>query len=259
MTQYFYLATVLPSLQFGVEPEISFDDLSILLQDNLTPGDKKQAEVIRRYYDILNLRAFWKGEPLDPHGNWNSNELEEVILDRNHIPKYLDRYLDEYESTADRLKNFPRLLAAYFQEEEMHANGFLGKYLRLERDMRLILVAFRAKKTGRDLLKELQYENPDEKLIAQILAQKDDLEFHPPEPYEDLKPIFTQHSDDPIGLHQALLEWRYQKIQEMVGFKTFSTDRILGYLARFILVENWLELDKEKGIKIVDSIVEERT
>jgi hypothetical protein len=259
MTEYYYLATVLPPLQFGVEPEISFEELSILLQDNLSSVDENQAKVIRRYYDILNIRAFWKEQPLDPHGNLNENELEEALADRAHIPKYLNRFLNEYESKEDRLKNFPKLLAAYFHDEELNARGFLEKYLKLERDMRLILVAFRAKKTGRDLLKELQYENPEEKMIAQIVAQKDDAEFHPPEPYEDLKPIFTQYSDDPIALHQALLEWRYQKIREMVGFKTFSSDQVLGYLTRFILIENWLELDKEKGIEIVDSLLKERT
>lgn len=258
MTQYYFLSTVLPDLQFGVEPEISFDDLATYLQDNVTPGDKKKAEVIRRYYDLLNIRAFLKEEPLDPHGNWNENELEEALLDRTHIPGYLNQYLDEYESTSERIKNFTKLLSAYFNEEEKNAHGFLRRYLQLERDLRLILVAFRAKKLGRDLLKELQFENPEELLIAQILAQKDDADFHPPEPYEDLKPIFNQYADEPMALHQALLEWKYKELESWVDFEPFSTDTILSYLARFILLENWLELDREKGIQIVDSIIEER-
>lgn len=259
MTQYYFLTTYLPSLQFGVPPDISFEELEILFDENLSSKDLKQVEVIRRYYDLFNMRAFWKGEPLDPHGNWNENQLEEVLLEPARQPEYLRKYLEEYESTAERVSQFSRLLAAYFRNEEEHAEGFLKKYLQLERELRLILVGFRAKKMKRDLLKELQYEDPEEPIVAQILAQKDDLAFHPPEPYEELKPIFEANADNPMTLHQALLEWRYGKIQEFVGVQPFSIDRILGYFVRFILNENSLELDKIKGTKIVDSIVEERS
>lgn len=259
MTQYYFLTTYLPSFHFGTTPDISFEELEILFLENLSSKDYKQAEVIRRYYDLLNLRAFWKNEPLDPHGNWNENQLDEVLLEPAQQPKYLRAYLEEYTTAEDRISHFPQLVAAYFREEEGHAEGFLKKYLRLERELRLILTAFRAKKMKRDLLKELQFENPEDPFIAQIIAQKDDSEFHPPEEYEELKPIFEANADNPMALHQALLEWRYEKLQQFVGVRPFSIDRVLGYLARFILNENWLELDKIKGTKIVDSIVEERT
>lgn len=259
MTQYYFLATVLPPLQFETDPDIRFETLITFLRENLTDHDWKQAAVIRRYYDLLNIRSFLKGERLDPHGNWNENQLDEALLDRIHIPKYLNEFLDAYDTKAERISHFSLLLAAYFREEEKHASGFLRKFLKLEREMRLVLVAFRAKKLGRDLVRELQYEDPEETIIAQLLAQKDDVEFYPPEPYEDLKPIFDENSDDPTNLHLALLRWRYEKIQEMVAYDQFGTDTILGYLARFILLENWLELDKNAGTQIVDSIVKERT
>ena len=47
----------------------------------------------------------------------------------------------------------------------------------MEREIRLILVALRAKKFGRDLLLELQYEDSDTDFIAQMLAQKDAAQY----------------------------------------------------------------------------------
>lgn len=258
MTQYYFLASALPPFNFGAPPEISFENLVTLLNENLTHSDLRKAETLRGYYDILNIKAYWKGEPLDPHGNLNELQLDEALLEQVGTPKYLDRFLDEYEDTKDRIRHFPRLLADYFRIEEKKASGFLRKFLKMERELRLILVGFRAKKLGRDLLKELQYEDPDETIVAQILAQKDDPEFHAPEPYQQLKPLFIEHENDPMGLHQALIEWRFEKIYEMVGVEMFSIDRILGYTERLILLENWLELDRQKGNQLVDTIVEER-
>lgn len=258
MTQYYFLASSLPPLHFGAPPEISFEQLTTLLKENLSAGDLQQARILRGYYDILNIRAYWKGEPLDPHGNLNEVQLDEALIDQQGTPAYLNRFLEEYEDTPERIRHFPRLLAAYFRVEERRSSGFLHRFLKMERELRLILVGFRAKKLGRDLLKELQYENPEEEIVAQILAQKDDPDFHAPDPYQQLKPLFIEHENDPMGLHQDLLEWRFEKIQEMVGVEVFSLDRILGYTERLILLENWLELDRQKGNQLVDTIVKER-
>jgi len=255
MTQYFFTTSLLTPLKIGEPPEINFEELEVILYDNLLPRDNVQIQIIRRFYDILNIRAFLKGDTIDPHGNLNKTELEGALVDEVGLPSYVLQFLDEYKLKEDRLIYFPLLISKYYMEEARHANTFLKNYLNFERNMQLVLVGFRAKKLGRNLEKELQFENPNENLIAQILAQKDALLFIPPEGFEDLKVIFETNGDVAIKLYKALCEYRFEKIEAMMGPNVFSFSRILGYVLQFIIVEKWMELDEKKGLAMIDNIL----
>jgi Protein of unknown function (DUF2764) len=129
--------------------------------------------------------------------------------------------------------------------------------LLFERKFRLVQTAFRAKYLKRDLLEELQFENPEEGFIQQLLVQKDSEKFDPPVGFEQLRPIFDEHYTAPIDLHKALCGFRFQKISELIGDHVFSIDRILGYMVQLILVERWEGLDQEKGNQLVDLYIKE--
>lgn len=259
MTQYFFTTSCLPTLKIGEPPEMTFEELEILLHDNLLPRDYEQTQILRRYYDILNIRAFWKGEPLDPHGNLDENELQEAVLDHVDLPHYVLQFLDTYKPKEERLKHFPLLISQFFKWEVKRANPFLKEYLNFERNLQLVLVGFRVKKLKRNLEKELQFEDPNEDLIAQILAQKDAPSFEPPDGFEELKALFENYETVPIKLYQALCEYRFEKINEMIGTSAFSFSKILGFMAQLIIVEKWMELDEKKGLKMIDDILEKST
>ncbi|MEI8365704.1 MAG: DUF2764 family protein [Parachlamydiaceae bacterium] len=257
MANYYFLGTLLPDLNIGEKPEIGFIEFNRLLKENLTEADYAKTKALRGVYDIANLRFYWKGEPLMPAGNFSSSELEEALATHTMLPKYILDFIDKYPTNRERLHHFSELRARFFQEAISQATGFLKYYLTLEREMRLMMVAFRAKKIGRDLYTELQYEDPQEDFIAQILAQKDAQDYEPPEKYEEIKLLFSQYYDDPIELQKALIEYYFGKIDEKIKIELFSIDRILGYMIELIMVENWLRMDKQKGLEIVDSIVRE--
>lgn len=258
--QYYFVGTALPPLHIGEKPEISWEGLQRLLVDNLTEKDYTQTKVLRRYFDILNMRAFLKKEPLDPFANLNQYDLEGVLLGQFFLlPPYVKTYLDRYETNEERIYHFPELIAAFFRDEVDSNSGFLKHYLNFERNLRLVLTAYRAKQLNRDIAKELQFENPDENIIVQLLSQKDAKTFEPPEEFEDLKPILEENYASPLALHKALNEYRFKKIEEMGGLDVFSIERILSYLARFFIVEKWMALDKEQGLQIVDHIVKGKT
>jgi hypothetical protein len=259
MTEYFFTTSSLPTLKIGEPPEMDFEELEIFLYDNLLPGDYKQTQIIKKFYDILNIRAFFKGDEIDPHGNLNINDLEESVVDQTGLPKYVLEFLDTYKTKEERLTYFPLLISNFFKEEIKFADPFLKKYLSFERGLQLVLVGFRAKILKRNLEKELQFENPNDDLIAQILAQKDSPVFEPPEGFEDLKAIFENYKDIPIKLYKALCEYRFEKIEQMTGSDVFSFSKILGYMAQLIIVEKWMELDEKKGIEMIDEILEKST
>lgn len=256
MTQYYFLATALPELTMDEPPDISFYELENFLKLNLSAEDLEKTKIIRRYYDIENIRSFWRGdEALDHFGNLNALELEEALDNRVNLPQYLFDFMDKYENNESRLKNFSELFHTYFAYESERSSGFLKKYLAFERDWRLILVAFRAKSLKRDVEFELQTENPEDAIIAQILANKDADVYEPPANYRELGPIFHANEQDSLTLYKALTEYRIAKIDEFIGFDFFSIGRILGYLAKFIIIEKWMALDRKKGTSIVNQFL----
>jgi hypothetical protein len=259
MTQYYFLSTILPPLELGLPPELNFDEFLTLLEDNLTSKDKAKADLIRSLYDIYNLRALWKGEPPDHWGNLDRNALEEAVLtNEGSLPNYVFDFLKTYEHLDERLKYFPLLLATYFEETFKTNKGFLRVYAQFERNLRLTLMAYRAKQLGRDLSIELQMHNPEENIIAQLLAQKTAKTFEPPTGFEELKSILNENVS-PFALQKTLLEYRFNKLEEFVGLDIFSIDWILLYLVEYIIIDKWMKLDKKMGIEMVDTLVKEAT
>jgi len=256
-TNYYFLASALPELQIGVPPELNWQELEFLISVNLNKNDEESVHRLRLFYDIQNLRLLWRNEAISDRGNFDENGLEEAILTKEGLPDYVNAFAARYESPDERVEHFSSLLSSYFQVEVPKSIGFLHDYLTFEREWRLVLIGFRAKRLNRDLLKELQYEDLSDDLVMQILAQKDTQTFEPPRRYEELAPLFEEHYDYPLQLYQALCEYRFQKINELIGVNMFTIDRILGYMVQLIIVEKLFELDRKKGIEIVDTIVKE--
>lgn len=259
MSQYYFIGTILPNLTLDSPPEINFMGLDSLLRDNLSKEDYEKTKVIRRFFDILNLRALWIGQEIDPRGELNAVELEEALVNSAGLPDYIFEFLARYHNVGERLHHFPSLLANFFRQAKQNKDPFLRKYFTFEREFRLVLTAYRAKKLGRDLSVELQYEDPEEELIAQLLAQKDDKTFELPEKYEDLKILLEKYEDDPMVMERMLDEYRFNYIDQLVDMADmFSIDRILAYMAQLTVVEKWFGLDRKAGLKIVDTIARGR-
>lgn len=259
MAEYYFVGTLLPSLSLDAPPEISLEKLEVMLRDNLTHHDYEKTMVLRRFYDILNLRALLLEEEFDPRGELSAYEMGEALINHVGLPDYVFEYIDRYPKTADRLHHFPYLLAKFFQQAESLKDPFLRHFLSFEREMRLVMTAFRANKLGRDLSVELQYENPEEDLIAQLLAHQDASTYEPPEKYKDLKVLFDKHGDNPMALEKALDQYRFERVEDLVDMAdTFSIERILAYLVQYMIVEKRSQLNKDKGIQIVDQIIKEK-
>jgi len=256
MANYYFLGTILPELRIGEKPEMSLVECEQLIYDNLSTTDFALINRIRNFYDIPNLLSYWKGESFSQLGNFDYYELEEALATKSGLPEYIFKFLEKYETKDERLKHYPELLATFFQVEIASSSGSFREYLVFERDLRLILVAFRAKQMSRDLFIELQYEDPEDEIVAQILAQKDAAQYEPPEQYADIKILLIKDQDHPLALQKALLEYRFNKIEEILGQDLFSTCRMMGYMIQLIMVERWMRLDKEKGLEIVSTILQ---
>jgi hypothetical protein len=253
MRNYYFLAPSLPPLSIGVKPEITFEELVARLEINLNKDDLEKTKVLRRFVDICNIRALLMEETVDPRGNLNEKELDEALLVHAVLPDYVFEFLDQFEKVADKIRNFSGLLALFFNAEIPKHKGFLRAYLTFERECRLVLVGLRAKQLGRDVAKELQFEDPTDPLVAQILAQKDADTYDPPAEYADLKELIASSYADPWLESKAFAQYRFKKIGEIAEGKLFSIDQILCYMARLMIIENLIELNAARGNMILDT------
>lgn len=249
MANYFFLITAFPPLSLGSKPEISFKELENLLLMNLTASDLGKIEELLRPIDLYNIRAFWLGMPLDDRGHIKAREIEEELLVQEGLPIYILEYLQRYESVEERVRNFASLYASMYRDLIPNLSGFLLNYFQFERELRLVLTGLRAKNGGRDIVRELQFEDPTDPFVAEMIAQKDMSDFIPPMGYEDLKVLFLNNRDDPQKLNRAILEYRFQKIEDWEEPQDFGIDRVLSFVAKFLLVESLALLDKVKGME----------
>ncbi len=259
ISDLFYLNASLPDIRIGEPVELSHHDLTFLIAVNLNQSDRRQIDVIRRYYDLQNARYLWMGQPLDPYGTLNQDELEDALVTGIGIPDYLFDFVEKYEEKDERLNHFPQVISRYFETEIARTRGFIRDYLIFERDWRLVFAALRAKTLGRDPLVEFQYEDPNEDIVAQIIAQKDSKTYEPPARYEPIKSLYENYADNPTELYQALAHYRFSVIDERLGVEMTSLERVIGYLIQLIIAEKWLALDKQKGKEILESVVEEKS
>ncbi len=253
MRHYYFVIPSLPPLSLKDKPELSFDELVRRLRINLSKEDFERTVVLRRFIDILNIRSLMMEEPIDPRGNLGEKELDEAMLVKTSLPDYVFDFLEQFEKTSDRIRNFSGLLARYFQEEIPLQKGFLKKYLVFERERRLVLLALRAKLIGRDVVHELQFEDLSDPLVAHILAQKDSGHYDPPLEYVEIRDILESCYADPLLENKAFAEYRFKKIDELSVGDPFTINRILAYMAQLMLVENLHELDEEKGRLVVET------
>lgn len=259
MAEYYFLASFLPTIELGHIPALGFDELQELLQSNLTSEDLVRVRRFVRFVDMLNIRAVIANEPIDPRGNLKQSELEEALKDRSWsfaepFADYLISYFTRNHTKEEQLSHFDQLLSRFLLEESRSQKGFAGSYFEFERNLRLVLLGFRAKKLNRDLAYELAFEDIRDPLVIEIMAQKDAKHFEPPFEFRDLKAIFEAYGSHPLELNREMAEYRFKRIQDLSSGAIFSLDRILSYMARLYLVERWLELDVQKGMEVIHAI-----
>ncbi|NGX55812.1 MAG: hypothetical protein K1060chlam5_00039 [Candidatus Anoxychlamydiales bacterium] len=256
MFKYYFVITSLPKLSFTQRADIIFDEVIRLLELNLSQSDLNKINAFRTFIDIMNLRKIWQNKEIDHRGNLNENELKDQMLIQDVLYDFVFEYMQKYESSEARLKNFCYLTANFFNYVINNSNGFLKKYFSFIREYRLILTALRAKNLNKDIVKELEFEDLTSNFVEYILAQKDSPELQVPMEYEELKKIYLNNKNDPKNLHFLLLQYQFNEIDKMMDDKPFTIDQILAYFAQLLLIEDYQSLNVEKGKEKLDSLIE---
>ncbi len=257
MGLYTFLCTALPPLAWGGHSEWSFGQFRRFVRSNVSKRAASLFDLILRYIDIKNVELYLRQEPLDDRGSLSKPAIEEALLHQIHLPQYLLDFCAENDE-RERKAKFSLVYLAFFKDKEIRKTPFLRFYWDLEREIRLLLTAVRCQKEGRDLLIELQYEDPKDPFIAYLLAQKNQQTVRFPFEYQDLEEIVNKSSKEPMSQYVALNKYRFKKIEEFKNTLQFSLDYLLCYGVQLLLLEEDATLSESRGKAILNTIAKER-
>jgi len=257
MKKYYFLCCFIPYLDWKIKPEISFDELSRILKWHLSDKDKKFLEIFKQYIDIKNIKAFLENLNLDPRGNLDEKSLKQSFLVEDFFPYLVFDFLKKYTNVEDRLKNFSILLSNFLNYQIINVkSSFLHFFFKMEREIRVVLTALRARDLRKDIMEELFFEDYRDPFIHFIFSQKGNENLEIPKEYIPLKELFLKNKDHPKKLEIALLKFKFFKNIEESKKYFFTIDQILGYIANLIIIEDLTILMQSPKKEMVDNLVE---
>ena len=255
MSGYFFLGSVLPSIKIGIEPEMVFEELITLYQQNLTASDFEQVKRIQTYIDLKNVQNFLKKDKIDQRGLLSIKDLDKAFDEQEGLPTFVFDFFKEHREMCDQFARYSQVFTAFFQESEIKDRGFLKDYFRFERKWKVVIAGYRAKNLGIDIATALRYEDSDDLLIKEILAQKEAPVFAFPIDFIDLGEQLKRIGDKPDQQYRLMAQFLFDWIEDRIQDRPFSIDYLLGYLLQLIIVEDFFALDEESGNKYLKGIV----
>ncbi len=253
MAKYYFLICSLPRISLQQQMDISFEELMALMHLNLTEEDLQKVYTLRSIYDYLNLRAYWQKKPLDPKGALDEKKMEHALLAKDYFFDEVFSFMETHQSVEKRLQEFTLIFSKFFNVMIEENQGFLKKYFRLEKHIRQVMSALRAKKMKRDLTKELVEEENDDFFLWDILAQKDTDQYIPKDEFARLKTLYDEHLYHPANLQREFLQYRIEMIKN-IECEYFSIDEVLRYLAVYFIIYDWQQLHPSMSKGIIEKL-----
>ncbi len=253
----FFIYGILPPLEFGSKPDVSSRALTELFELNLGSQALKKVHTLKLWIDISNIYELLSQGGFDGRGNYSKSTIKALIANEEDLPAYVFEFFQTHETEKVRRKYFPELIAHYFQEEIKKSSGNLREFLVFEHDIRVLLAGFRAKKGGRDLGEELQFEDLDDPIVSATLLQKDrGGKFQFPTDYEDLEKVLDEAGQNPSKQYEAIARYRFEFYMKYFSEPLFPMGGILAYMVALWILEDFFALKREEGEKRLNNIVE---
>lgn len=256
--RHYFLFTSLPPLDLKAKPDVSADALRQSFKLNLSEDELTTVSVIREYQDIENLFSLITDGRERDRGNFSKKELKEILETKDGLPEYFIDFFETYEGFEEQKQYFPKLFVDFFKRYQDHKQPFIRDFVRFERDLRLILLAFRAKKIHADLIRELQFEDLGDPLVMDILAKKDSPHYEFPFEYRGLKDALERVGPNPLKQEFAIVKYRFIHYGKYIEEDPFTMDALLAYFVRHDALDGYYSMSGELGEQFIDGILEKK-
>jgi hypothetical protein len=254
--KHYFLYSSLPALEIQAKPDIAYPLLLEAFHLNFNEKEKEQLALIQFFVNLNNIYAYLTGGKWNLKGSISIQDLKECLEKKEGLPDYVLDFFAKYEDPKDQKRFFSKVLIDFFHAEHDKHKGFLKEFICFERDLRLVLLAYRVKRSHLDLLRELQFEDFANPLVIDILARKDAAHYDFPFEFKDLKLAIEKAGPNPLKQHFAIAEYRFRHYAPFLEEDPFSIDSLLAYFVQYMILDDYHGLSVDEGKELLDSILE---
>lgn len=275
MAEYYCLVAGLTDYGFDIDRKsLNYAALKEEIMENVTRRDRAKLELLMGFYDIQNIVSFAAGrqERYTPLGSLPEETvrwvtplltLSEKLNDDDEqmkLPKFLEKTLKAltdnewaHENGIDTnvpLENL--LLGCYYEYVEKNDKGFVKEWCKIDRNIRNISAAFKARAMGMNAEKYLIGDD----IVTQLLKTNNATDFGLKNEVPFIETLINILSDDDILKKEGDIDMlRIDIVEEMNTFNYFNINVILGYYLKIAMIERWLALDPKIGHEFFEKIV----
>ena len=187
--------------------------------------------------------------------------LPDFTPDWRQGEKSLDAYLEQVrELLSEKDNELISFIIKGFDKEQIgldlykealaDRNGFIREFFRFDMDVRNQKVRYLNQALGRDPEKDvLSLRDPE--------AEDTGLEPEAPEFKESERLQSILEGNDILSRERGIDDLYWDKIDEITLYDYLNLDRILGMVAKMMIIRRWLILDEEAGRAMFKKLVDE--
>ena len=223
-----------------------------MVQDDIEGKDQRMVELFFLMGDCRNLLVLLDNNlaELSYTGNWNKQELQEMIADAledefeddKRFPPFMANFVREYYERKQEMGYFPedRLMVRYWKYLQQQGRGVVKNWATLSLDIANTLTALICEQQGWPVEK-YTYEYDASEVDGALLTQLREIA-------SDADPVQKERRID-------ALKWLWA--EEETFFDAFGVNALYVYLLKAEILERWIKLDPQHGKEQFRQIIEE--
>jgi len=256
-TNYYYLVSSLPTLEFGEFANVPIEDLVEKILTNLTSKDLELVDYLRKSRDIQNLRSMGeKWQTFRELGMIPTKTFQDPDIELE-LPEEWERYI--LSQKGEKPISIDWVWLNYFEEGLRTDDIFVQVWARHELALWTVTAIIRRGRfegvqgSGLNFDELERSENP---LIQEIFAFSRLPDFGLGHEYDWaylVRNIFE--TANPKEIELAIDKFRWNFLEGLTANRHFSHEVILGYVLKLLICERWQRLDKKLGEDRLKSIL----
>ena len=140
--------------------------------------------------------------------------------------------------------------AEFYKAALSHRLGFIREFFRFDMDVRNRKVRYLNAALGRDIEKDVL-------ILRDPEAEETGLEPEEPEFKEESRLQSILEGSDILSRERGIDDLYWDKIDELTLYDYLNLDKILGMVAKMMIIRRWLILDEETGRVMFKKLVDE--
>ena len=265
MSNYYCLVAGLPDITFdGSRVAFTVERFKEEIYPSLSADDTRCVDLFFLSHDNANILAMLRhGEDavLNSLGCYSQKELEEIIFSAKNgdiplkgVPSYIYRFFEYYAANeANENIIWEDVLSSYYYDYAIKCkNSFVAEWFTFNLNVNNILVALSARKYKMSVADAVIGEGE----IAEALRTSGARDFGLTGTVEYLEKLQRLSENSMLQEREHQLdEMRWKWLDENSVFNYFSIEKLFGFLIKLSIIERWMTLDAEEGMKRYNEMI----